>query len=174
MKQKLLLTILFFSICTGVFAQNTPIINVYAYSQAVLQGAKPSGTIEEGGKEIKTVAEKKLNYFFYAEQKKSTVINIVSIWIKGKNYSAAANLVSKTPVEMKTDDPSGNTVLVPKSTNKIILITPGSEKITTQKPSASLSKSLSSSELIIIYKWKGKTYYSEVKKIKELKTLAAV
>ena len=57
MKQKLLLTILLFSIYTGVFAQNTPIINVYAYSQAVLQGAKPSGTIEEGGKEIKTVAQ---------------------------------------------------------------------------------------------------------------------
>jgi len=79
MKQNLLLTILLFSICTGVFAQNTPIIKVYAYSQAVLQGVKPSGTIEEGGKEIKAVTEKKLNYFFYAEQKKSTVIDIISV-----------------------------------------------------------------------------------------------
>ena len=174
MKQKLLFTILLFSISTGVFAQNNPIIKVYAYSQAVLQGAKPSDDIEEGGKEIKAVADKKLNYFFYAEQKKSTVITIVSVWIKGKNYSAKASLVSKTPVVLKSDDPSGNTELVPKSTNKIILITPGGEKISTQKPSASIGKPISASELIIVYKWKGKTYYSEVKKIKELKTVAAV
>src|SRR5215470_14622364 len=98
MKQKLVFTILFSCIYWGVKAQKLPIINVYAYSQAVLQGVKPSGNIEEGGKEIKTVPEKKLNYFIYAEQKKSTVINIISVWIKGKNYSARANLVAKTPV----------------------------------------------------------------------------
>ena len=173
MKKQLLSTILFFSL-SGVLAQNTPIIKVYAYSQAVLQGAKPSGAIEEGGKEIKVVADKRLNYFFYAEQKKSTVITIVSIWIKGKNYSAKASLVSNTPVVLKSDDPSGSTELVPKSANKIILITPGGEKMTTQKPSISIGRSISTSELIIVYKSKGKTYYSEVKKIKELKTVAAV
>jgi hypothetical protein len=136
---------------------------------------KPSGTIDETGKEIKEVAEKKLNYYIYAEQKKSTIITIVSIWVKGKNYSTKASLVSKTPVEVKSDDPSsGNTVLVPKSNNKVILITPGSEKKTMQKPSAYLSKALSSSEVIIVYKWNGKIYYSEIKKIKELKTVAAV
>ena len=174
MKQKLLSTILLFSILSGLFAQTTPIIKIYAYSQAVLQGMKPSGTIEEGGKEIKAPADKELNYFFYAEQKRSTVITIVSVWIKGKNYSAKASLVSKTPVEMKTDDPKENTVLVPKSINKIILITPGSEKVSTQKPPINIGKSISTSELIIVYKWKGKTYYSEVKKIKELNTVAAV
>lgn len=158
----------------GLLAQTTPIVKLYGYSQAVLQGVKPSGAIDETGKEIKAVTDKKLNYYIYAEQKKSTVITIVSVWIKGKNYSVKASLVSKTPVVMKSDDPSGNTELVPKSTNKIILITPGSEKITTQKLPISIGKTISTSELILVYKWKGKTYYSEVKKIKELKTLAAV
>ena len=175
MKQKLFFTILFSCIYAGLLAQKLPIIKVYAYSQAVLQGAKPGNNVEEGGKEIKTVPEKKLNYLFYAEQKKSTVINIISVWIKGKNYSTRASLVAKTPVEMRSDDPaSGSTTLVPKSLNKIILITPSGQKITKQKPSPYLSKAIRSSELIIVYKWNGKIYYSEVKKIKELKSVAAV
>lgn len=173
MKQKILLSILFLSTCFGVFAQKPPIVKVYAYSQAVLQGIKPTNTVDESGKEIKRLSENKLSYFFYVEQKKSTVIKILSVWVKGKNYSVKTDTVLQTPVVMNS---SANDIitLVPKSSNKILWVTPGKENMRAKKPGADLKKLINLSELVIVYLWKGKIYYSSVKKIKELKPFAAV
>lgn len=160
-----------------MFAQKPPLIKVYAYSQAVMQGTKPTTTVDETGKEIKVLPKNKMSYFFYAEQKRSTVINIISVWIKDKNYGVKTSVVLQTPVEMKNEDPAyaNKTItLVPKSSNKILLITPGSEKLPSKKPPLYLRKAVTSSELVIVYEWKGRFWYSEVKKIKELKPLAAV
>ena len=175
MIQKIFLSLLF--LCAGslLFAQKPPVIKVYAYSQAILPGTRRVNTVDESGKEIKEVAERKISYSIYVEQKRSTVIKIISVWINGKSYTAKTDTVSQTPVETKTGDPANTTVtLVPKSFNTILLITPGSEKLPIKQPSSYLKKAVASSELVIIYEWKGKFWYSKVKKIKELKPLAAV
>ena len=175
MKQKIFLLFLLFCTDTLLFAQKPPVIKVYAYSQAILPGTRRVNTVDESGKEIKGSSERKISYFIYVEQKRSTVINIISVWINGKNYTANTDTVSQTPIETRTGDPANTVVtLVPKSFNTILLITPGSEKLPVKKPASYLKKSIASSELVIVYEWKGKFWYSEVKKIKELKPLAAV
>ena len=112
MKQNIFLIILFFAVSSGAFPQKSSIIKVYAYSQSVLQGTKRANTVDENGKEIRRITENSPGYFFYIEQRRSTAIDIVSVWIKGKNYAAKADVVLQTPVEM--NDPDSTITLVPR------------------------------------------------------------
>ena len=172
MNPKIFLSFLFVFVYSGTFAQISPIINAYAYSQSVLQGTKRANTVDESGKEIIGITKNSPGYFFYIEQKRSDAFDIVSVWIKGKNYGVKTDEVLQTPVEMKY--PDSTITLVPRSSNKIILITPGSEKLSLKRSSSYLRKIVAYSELVIVYKWKGKLWYCGIKKIKELRPLAAV
>jgi len=55
--------------------------------------------------------------------------------------------------------------MAPVSANKTILVYPASIKTNDSKYASNLGKT---NELVIRYTWKGKTYYTTIKKIKEL------
>ncbi len=177
MKQKFLFTVLAIIAGLLVLAQKAPVLKVYAYSQVVLPGARKSNAVEENGAEVKQATVKKINYFFYAEQKKLATIKVMAVWMQGKKYTAKTDSVSKTPVEIATGDASAESkeiIPAPASRNKFLLVIPDQAATTGLKPSGSLKKMIKESELVLIYQWKGKTWYFQVKKIKELEPITSV
>ncbi|MFI5133003.1 MAG: hypothetical protein ACHQEB_01640 [Chitinophagales bacterium] len=177
MKRILLLLLVFFSGGSIISAQKTPIINLYAFSQQVLPGMRQSSIAQENGGEIKQAPVEKINYFFYAEQTRSSKVIINAIWVKGKKYAAKTDSISKTPVEITIIDSTSKPekiTLVPASVNKILLIIPAGSPETAAQPSGSLKKLVKKSELVVVYQWKGEIYYSTVQKIKKLGPFASV
>jgi hypothetical protein len=173
MKQKILFIILAIGAGFIVPAQKAPILKVYAYSQVVLPGARKNNAVEENGTEIKQEAVKKINYFFYAEQKKSAIIKVTAIWIQGEKYTAKTEGKLIIPVEIASAE-TKKIILMPASENKFILILPGEAATKGLKPSGALKKMIKESELVVAYQWKGKLWYFQVKKIKEIEPVAAV
>ena len=177
MKEKFILTTIAIITGTLIIAQKAPVIKVYAYSQTVLPGAKKNIAVEENGNEVKQSAEKKVNYFFYAEQKKSVVIKVTAVWMHGKKFTVKTDSVSKTPIEITTGgapSESNKIVLTPAAGNKFLLILPGEAATSGLKVSGSLKKMIRRSELVLVYQWKGVTRYFPVKEIKILEPLASV
>jgi hypothetical protein len=177
MKQAILFTVVLILISTVVFSQSRPIVKVHAYSQVVLPGTIRSSPIEEGGAEVQAKSNQKINYLIYAEHLTKARFTITAMWIDGKQYKVKADSIAETPVENKIPDPynkAKNTTLVPATTNKVLLLSAGSQIVTTKKPSVTLQKQLSKAELIIVYKWNGKYWYFTVPKITVLDPVASV
>lgn len=175
MKQKIILSIILTAIVSIAFAQSYPLVKIHAYSRATLGGAKPGGIVEEGGSEVKTAAVEKLNYFFYAEYRSAFKFTITGIWIKGKSYGIKTEPVAATPVTINIVSPEGSeskVTLVPATANKILHFYPSGQPAITSKPTAWLKNLLESSELVIKYQWKGKSWYYAVKKINRLDPVA--
>jgi hypothetical protein len=57
--------------------------------------------------------------------------------------------------------------LVPKTTQKVVRLVPQREA-TTATLSSAAKKMVTSNELVVSYKWKGKTYYKALKTLTEL------
>jgi hypothetical protein len=176
MKQKLFFSFILLAFTSAAIGQKLPVIKVYAYSQATLKGAKPGGVVEEGGNEVKQSSTQNINYYFYIEYRAKEKFSVSSLWINGKSYQVKTDTIRQTPVEGNAADASLSSkrkILVPATKNKVLLIIPGTELSNSTK-SSSLKKQLLKGELLIIYKWKGKTYYHTVPKIKVLEPVAAV
>lgn len=153
------------------FAQKNPLVKVYAYSQSLLPGARPENIPMENGGELKVKREEKLNYFFYAEQKRSAKIKITDIWIKGEKFSFRTDSISKTPVEITSGNAEGTSkkiILKPSAGNFFLLITPGAIVKTEKNASGKIGKLLLKNELVLRYQWRENTYYFSVEKIKKL------
>lgn len=166
----LLLTIQFVS------AQRTAIVKTFAFAQSVTPGARPQTGVEENGTEVKVPVKERLSYFMYAEQLRSTDIRMVSVWIKGKSYSVKADTVAKSPVEMVAGEgtETQNLTLVPATRNKLWILTPGQAIQKPATPSTTLRNLIRKNEMVLVYRWKGKLWYSTVKKITALPPVLAV
>lgn len=176
MKQKIFFSIVFLAFSLIVVGQKLPVIKVYAYSQVTLKGAKPGGVIEEGGAEVKQSSAQNINYYFYIEYRSKEKFSVSALWINGKSYQIKTDTIRQTPVEGNAADATGmgkRSVLVPATKNKVLLIIPGAELSNSIK-SSSLKKQFVKGELLIVYKWKGKTYYYTIPKIKVLEPVAGV
>ena len=178
MKQRILLTYLLLeSCCLFSFAQTSPFIKVYAYSQASPNNIKPQTTTAENGNQITIAHGGKVNYYFYIEYKRQEKFTITNLWINGKPYRLKADSIRQTPIEMSAGNGEiGNNsrkiILVPATSNKVLLLSPGSFlKI---NPSSWLKKMLVKADLVIAYRWKGKIWYYPVPKIKMLEVVAGV
>jgi hypothetical protein len=174
MKQKLFLSIILLVFSAVVIGQKQPVIKVYAYSQAVLKGAAPGTIVEEGGTEIKQSSVQKTNYYFYIEYTLKAKFSVSALWINGKPFQSNVDSVRQTPVEMNAPGNGKKNLLVPATKNKVLLLVPGAQLTNNTKPSSSLKKQLLKGELVIVYKWKDKTYYYTVPKIKVLEPAAGV
>ena len=149
----------------------TQVKKVYAYKQASIPGniIGPDETdIKEknGGKQ----AEKKqnFNYWFYLSIPKKEKVSITGLWIDHQQYEIKLETVTDLPVKkiIYTGLEKNDTIIMaPVSANKTILVYPASIKTNDSKYASNLGKT---NELVIRYTWKGKTYYTTIKKIKEL------
>lgn len=160
-----------------VAAQKTPVVKMYAFIQHVLPGAKKNIIVDESGKTIEPATSQKMNYYFYAEKKKSEVIKITGIWMYGEKYNAQVDKGIPAPVELFesiSSNQSGKTVLTPAEGNEFLQVLPLSIISKNKKIPSYLKKLIRQNELVLIYLWKGKTWYLPVKKIKSLQPVASV
>jgi hypothetical protein len=177
MKQKWFLYLLVQGICLTGSAQSKPFVNVYAYSQVVSAGVNPGGVVQEGGTEIKVSATEKINYYFYAEYPPKEKLSVSIIYIKGKPYRVKTAKNIETPVRGAAEDlstGSNKMVLVPETSNKVILLLPALALNANKKHPAWLKDLLAKNEVVIACVWKGKTWYFGVPKIKMLPNVQAV
>ncbi|HVT83587.1 MAG TPA: hypothetical protein VHD35_00220 [Chitinophagaceae bacterium] len=157
-------------------AQKAPVVNMYAYTQTVLPGQKKIVIPDENGNTIEPAMQKKMNYFFYAEKKKQESIQIIAIWMYGKKYLVRVDPITTTPVLLFQGayaDGSRNISLAPGFGNEFLQVLPGSVTTKGAKISGHLKKMVRQSDLILIYLWKGKTWYFPVRKIKNLSPVAS-
>lgn len=164
-------------ILTSVFgwSQKTAIRNINAYAQETTRGSRPEIVVDENGNEIAKTIAVKINYLIYAEQVRTTQIVFTTVWIDGKAYKIKADTVI-APVEMTTQDGFNTTkiILAPATKNKLWSLSTGSLITKPPKPSSTLQKLINKNELVIVYRWKGKLYYTPLKKIKKLDPAVAV
>ena len=146
-----------------VFAQFS--VKVYAYSQATTRGMIP---VDENGNPIGD--KESVNYFIYVAHSPASKISWDGIWIKGKAFSVQTSRVSTTPVTVTNNDIHANPV-------KTILVQATSQAVTSIQPIEPNGRTVRASwfrdmakrnELIVSYYYKGKKYFTPVKKFKVL------
>jgi hypothetical protein len=164
--KRIFLPVLLFAAMNG-WSQTTAISHVYAYAQSVTPGTAPSVLIGENGKEEAVKPVERTNYLLDAVQPGAANISFVTVWIKGAAYPVKADSVSTTPLQLNVGGEKTIT-LVPKTKHKVWVITPGSMLAAPARPSATLQKLIKKSELVLVYKWKGKLYYYAARKINKL------
>jgi len=160
----LLLSILF--IFSSLNSQTRTDVKIYGYVQPVSRGVSPQMDVDEAGN-IKSAGTKPgTNYFIYIAGPASVRIYPIEMWVKGEKYSAKPTSVSNTPVQIA--DPSlpdgpNKITLVPKTTKKVMMLTPGNA-ITGKSLAIAMSKA-QINELVVVYKMNGKFYYAALKKL---------
>jgi hypothetical protein len=176
MKLNFLLPVVFLLLSSFLNGQTYPLAKVHAYAQAMLSGVKPQGIIEEGGKEIKTNSGAKFNYFIYAEYRPQLKFTINAIWIKGQAYGVKTKTVIETPVvldQSATGTGGQKTEMVPATKYRVLQLFP-SGLVNTRETPARIKKLVETSDLVIRYLWKGKTWYYALPKINLLEPFAGV
>lgn len=167
MKRKLLLLS---ALLLGVFAYSQPTLTLRAYKQVVFPGTVPVGISENSPPSGQVRKKASTNYFLYLVYPKKETVAPQLVWIQKKAYRVKVEPVPKTPVEHTNRNiPTRpvTTVLVPQTSGKAVRLVPAT--FTDSTPvSASARKLVETSELVVSYKWKGKTYYKALGKITEL------
>lgn len=161
---------LFTTIVSGFIQVKPPVKKVYGYKQASIPGILPNYSEENGIQPPgKTKPKQNYNYWFYLEFPKTEKINVTGLWIAGIRYDIKTDTITDLPVRkiiftgMEKND---TTIMVPVTKNKIILIYPsGESKVDDSKYALNLARQ---NELVVRYVWKNRTYYTTMKKLKEL------
>ena len=161
-----LLAFIFLSFAS--YSQTKGAINLYGFKQSVSGGRAPD--IAEGAN-TRTSGGAGKNYFIYATS--SSRIYPVEMWVEGVQYGVTITSITKTPVEYsdETNIGSKKTVLVPKTSKKLIHLIP--VPVMGNKSTGTKAKSLSSAnELVVVYKQNGKFYYNALKTLSALESAA--
>ena len=157
----------------AAFAQTTP-AKLYGYVQTVSAGMVQRGSIDETtGQETQAKPRRNQNYFIYLAGPKGVRIYPTEIWISGKQYSAQYTSVTETPVEIANNNVPGrpkSVTLVPKTTGSLLSLTPA--PAAGIKGLASAKTKAKANDLVVVYKMKGKTYTSVLKKLNRLEPVA--
>jgi hypothetical protein len=172
MKGKIYIQFLFlFVIPSSGFIQVKPgIKKVYGYKQASIPGILPNYSEENDIKPTgKNKPKQNYNYWFYIELPKTERISVTGLWIAGIQHELKSETVNNLPVRkiiFTGSDKNDTTVMVPFSKNKIMLVYPtGESKHDDSKYAINLARL---NELVLRYVWKNRTYYTTLKKLKEL------
>lgn len=160
--------ILFLAISANSYSQ---VKKVYAFKQASIPGniiANDENDIKENNGSKKAERKQNFNYWFYLSISKKEKATITGLWIDGKQYGIKQDSITDLPVKkiIYTGLQKNDTVIMaPVTSNKVILVYPEAEK---KNDSEYVLKYTKANELVIRYRWKNKTYYTTIKKIKEL------
>lgn len=159
-KMKHLLLISFLFSATIATAQTAPVRKVYAYSQQILPGKKPSG-----------IVSKKESFRLFITS--SSAVTVTGVWIKSSYYRFETISITKTPVLLGTIN-TEKKVLVPSTKLRVTEISIKKMYEPSPRPGTPLSTLLASNEVVIVYKWKGKEYFATAAKMEELEPFAAM
>lgn len=164
MMQKLLLVLLLMS---GLVCGAQPALSLRAYKQAVAPGTVPAGVSENSSPGAEVRKRIATRYYLYLSYSPRTTIQPQRVWIGKKAYTLEVEPVVKTPVEhVNRNIPSHpvTTVLIPRTSRKVVRLKPGTATDAAPLP-ASARNLIDTSELVVSYTWKGKTYYKALDKI---------
>ena len=138
------------------------ISKVYAFSQSFTPGIIPQRDMREEPGAVVQKPHVIVNYYIYIKLAGSASAQPKQIWIRGKWYKITRYPLVKTPVY--SDQPQKK-LLVPLTGYKVFQLQPGDSLQSVGKLSPIVKKMMGNSELILVYGYKGMTYYSSLKKI---------
>ncbi len=161
-----------FVLAAGTLWAQTNSDQLYGFRQTVIPGAAAAKRItDDAGNVIENNTENnRYNYYIYLATSAKTRVYPVEIWLKGEPFSARPETVASTPVTATDNVILGRaqkTILVPKTTQKVIRLIP--TPLMADKSSNKAKSLAQEAELVVVYKQGGKTYY---KTLKTLTTLA--
>jgi hypothetical protein len=171
MNKKIFISLFLLIIIVSGFTQvKPPVKKIYGYKQASIPGILPDYSEENDIKpSAKTKPRQNFNYWFYLEFPKNEKIDVTGLWISGIRHDIKTDTITDLPVTkivftgMQKND---TTIMVPVTKNKIILVYPsGESKLDDSKYALHLAHL---NELVVRYVWKNKTYYTTMKKLKQL------
>jgi hypothetical protein len=173
MKKKVFIPgIVLIFIISGFTQVKPPVKKVYGYKQASIPGILPDSDendIKENNAPKRTERKQTYNYWFYLEFPKTEKINITGLWISNIRYDIKVDTITQFPVKkivFTGMDKNDTTIMVPVTKNKVVLIYPsGENKIDDSKYALNIARI---NELVIRYTWKKQTYYTTLKKLKEI------
>ena len=151
-----------------------PVVKLYAYSQATLKGVNQKDVVAENGEDIKVKSKSGLNYLIYLSYNGTSPVKVTGVWINETAYNVKTESIKKTPVEMGNNNDSKTITLVPKTKNKVLLLTPGSVIDNPAKLTGAKKKAVEDGELVVCYTVKGKKYYKAVNKVTVLEPAVAM
>lgn len=161
----LLAMIIMFSLYASGQAKGSA--RLYGYVQEVLPGANQN-IIMEGGEEVTNAAKPKKNYRIYIES--SSRIYPVEMWIHGERYSAGMDIITQTPVVFGSDSTGNRKELVPKTSGKVLSLTPS--PFIEVKDAGDVSRIAQTNELVVLYRQNGKFYYNTLSRFEHLQAAA--
>lgn len=144
---------------------------VYAYKQASIPGVLLNYSDETDIKDEKAKKpepKQNYNYWFYLSVPKTDNIVVTGLWISGKQHDVKSEIVNDLPVKKIVFtglEKNDTTIMVPATSNKVILVYPAGEKPGDSKYALNFART---NELVVRYTRKGKILYATVKKINEL------
>lgn len=171
MRNKIFIPVILLIIIISGFTQvKPPVKKVYAYKQASIPGILPNYSEENDIQPTgRPKTKQNYNYWFYLEYPKTEKINITGLWISAIRHDIKVDTITQLPVKkiiFTGMDKNDTTIMVPATKNKVLLIYPsGESKVDDSKYALNLARI---NELVIRYTWKKSTYYTTVKKLKEL------
>jgi hypothetical protein len=154
---------------SGYSAMSQPNARAYAYARETSPGTIPVGVTDENGNKVRTSKMGySREYFIYLVYDNCAQLTPVRLLINGRAYQFKNQTIDQSPVAIMNNNIPGqpkNITLVPKTNDKIIRLIPELQKGIN---STGGEKKLASSQVVISYRLKGKTYHKSVKTIKKL------
>lgn len=154
-----------------LFSQSSsPVKKLHAYKQANLPGILPRLPGDENNKQ-RSERKETYNYYLYIEVAKKENISVSAVYISGKKVKIKTDTIIMLPVAklINTEATIPDTVTLVKATkNRVVMITPYGEITSTAAINAFHKKLIRENELVVFYRWKGKTYFNLVKKMTTL------
>lgn len=155
-------------IVSGFTQMKPPLKKVYGYKQVSIPGII-SNKNEENDTQPSGKTKQNYNYWFYLEFPKTEKVNITGLWISSIRHGIKKDTITDLPVRKIIFTGLGRndtTIMVPATKNRILLVYPSGES---KKENSKYELKLASlNELVVRYVWKKNTYYTSVKKLKEL------
>lgn len=149
-------------IATVATAQTRPLKKLYAYSQASLPGKKSNHPITP-----------KVTYRLFITVTPKEAIAVTGVWVKNNYYRCNAKTIAAKHVVHENTNYEKK-ILVPKTSNTIIEVLLTKQVDPAPRPGSALGNLLQANEVVFVYTWKGKEYFSALKKITVLEPFAAM
>ena len=167
MKTLLIISCLFLSRA----APGQPTLKVFAFSQEAVPGIVAKNVTDENGKPVERKKEPAANYYIFAGYSTSLKITIGDLWISGKMYRVSVKPVDSTPViHINDNDPKApvRELLAPSTPLRVVEITVKDMVAEKNKRPSWLISMIRNSDLVVSWYYKGKKYFTGVRKFKKL------
>ena len=149
-------------IATVATAKTRPLKKLYAYSQASLPGKKSNHPITP-----------KVTYRLFVTVTPKEKIAVTGVWLKNNYYSCTTKTIAAKQVIHENTN-FEKRVLVAKTSNTVLELVLLKQIDPAPRPGSALGTLLKSNEVVLVYTWKGKQYFSALKKITVLEPFAAM